>query len=186
MKFSVELVKRICGGKFPNGDGFAWDIVEHFRLEGVVLQPYSGKNILPGPGIHLEATLKDENDIFLVQGFFYQDSHSLTIVGGAPAFYPVKKFDMFMGMFGKNPENPDEMHGRMNDKYGDSIITDIRLDKNRFSFLKKYKSREDTIRFRFQKSGSIWVGTFQGKAVRRGIAQCVVSRVPADFANLPI
>lgn len=50
MRFSVEQVKAICDGRLPDC-GFAWELVEYFRLEGNVLQPYAGDTILPGPGI---------------------------------------------------------------------------------------------------------------------------------------
>ncbi len=55
--FTIEQVKALCGGKLPSTSGFAWGRVEHFRLEGGVLEPYGGYGILPGPGI--EVTTKE-------------------------------------------------------------------------------------------------------------------------------
>lgn len=49
--FMVDQVRALCGGVFPYARGFAWERVEHFRLEDGVLQPYRGDTILPGPGI---------------------------------------------------------------------------------------------------------------------------------------
>ena len=57
--FTPEQVLALCGGSFPGQSGFAWDRVERFELEGGILQPYAGREILPGPGISLEATLAD-------------------------------------------------------------------------------------------------------------------------------
>lgn len=51
IKFAVDQVKALCGGVFPYARGFAWERVEHFRLENGTLQPYRGDTILPGPGI---------------------------------------------------------------------------------------------------------------------------------------
>ncbi len=51
---SVEQVRALCGGKFPEANGFAWDRVDHFKLEDGLLQPYSGAyGILPGPGLEI-------------------------------------------------------------------------------------------------------------------------------------
>ena len=53
--FSVEQVRALCGGKFPETNGFAWETVKHFRLEYGLLQPYNGDTILPGPGLEITA-----------------------------------------------------------------------------------------------------------------------------------
>jgi len=48
--FTVDQVRVLCGGVLPVHP-FDWRFVEHFKLEGDVLQPYRGKEILPGHGI---------------------------------------------------------------------------------------------------------------------------------------
>lgn len=57
IRFSVEQTKALCGGKLPYAHGFAWHEVEYFLLENGVLEPYSGNQILPGPG--LEITIRE-------------------------------------------------------------------------------------------------------------------------------
>lgn len=52
--FSVEQVKALCGGSFPEAKGFRWQSVEHFEFEDGRFDPYSGPVILPGPPIILE------------------------------------------------------------------------------------------------------------------------------------
>ena len=69
-RFTVAQVTALCGGKLPYGKGFAWERVEHFLLEEGVLQPYSGKNILPGPGITLFLQIA-EGDIPAVDEAWY-------------------------------------------------------------------------------------------------------------------
>lgn len=49
--FTKNEVKALCGGKMPEANGFAWERVGYFMLEDGVLQPYSGTEILPGPGL---------------------------------------------------------------------------------------------------------------------------------------
>ncbi|TSA43968.1 hypothetical protein D4R49_01185 [bacterium] len=51
VKFTVAQVTVLCGGKLPDANGFAWWEVEYFLLGDGILQPYAGKEILPGPGI---------------------------------------------------------------------------------------------------------------------------------------
>ena len=59
MTFFVEQVKALCGGSFPDDTDFDWAAVERFELENNVLQPYAGKQILPGPGIIVAIKLDD-------------------------------------------------------------------------------------------------------------------------------
>lgn len=57
--FTVGQVLLLLGGKFPHGDGFAWERVELFKCEDGVFQPYSSYfGILPGPGLVLTTTAK--------------------------------------------------------------------------------------------------------------------------------
>lgn len=60
--FTPEQVQALCGGKFPYGGGFLWDTAEYFLLEtedlesgNIILEPYAGASILPGPGILITA-----------------------------------------------------------------------------------------------------------------------------------
>ncbi|MDP3957942.1 MAG: hypothetical protein Q8Q36_00575 [bacterium] len=57
MEFTREQVAALCGGRFPETNGFDWSRVGHFRLEDGVLQPYAFDQILPGPG--LKTTVKE-------------------------------------------------------------------------------------------------------------------------------
>jgi len=58
--FSPEQVKRLLGGEFPKCEGFAWDRVAYFQLDGNILQSYDGHDqILPAPGIAMSATIME-------------------------------------------------------------------------------------------------------------------------------
>lgn len=56
-RFSIEQTKTLCGEKLPYAGGFAWEETEYFLLQDGVLEPYSGNQILPGPG--LEITIRE-------------------------------------------------------------------------------------------------------------------------------
>jgi hypothetical protein len=56
VKFSIEQVAALCGGKLPE-TGFSWSGVGHFLLEDGILQPYALEEILPGPGIMVNTQL---------------------------------------------------------------------------------------------------------------------------------
>ena len=58
--FETAHVQALCGGQFPTANGFAWDQVEHFRLEDGVLQPYRGNEILPGLTLEVKITAHPE------------------------------------------------------------------------------------------------------------------------------
>jgi len=50
-----SLVKALLGGSWPK-DGFSWDLVDHFRFENGILEPYDGfGEILPASGISVTA-----------------------------------------------------------------------------------------------------------------------------------
>ena len=55
-EFDREDVRAMCGGTFPHGDGFEWNRVDTFRLEGELLEPYAGDEILPGPALRVTIT----------------------------------------------------------------------------------------------------------------------------------
>lgn len=59
-RYTPAQVAALCGGELPKADGFAWERVEHFLLEDGVLQPYSGKQILPGPGLEVALRVLDQ------------------------------------------------------------------------------------------------------------------------------
>ena len=63
-RFSVEDILELCGGQFPEADGFNWEEVEYFLLEDGMLQPYEGEVVLPGPALIVKFTalsLEDEH-----------------------------------------------------------------------------------------------------------------------------
>lgn len=53
-----ETMRAVCGGEMPHADGFAWFMVEEFRLEDGAWEPYGNGEILPGPGLVIEVKEK--------------------------------------------------------------------------------------------------------------------------------
>jgi hypothetical protein len=54
--FKPGTVLMICGGSFPDANGFDYSQAEYFLFASGVLQPYAGKEILPGPALIVEIT----------------------------------------------------------------------------------------------------------------------------------
>ena len=65
---SVEMMRRLLGGQFPN-TGFSWNLVFEFRLESNgVWEPYNEfGEILPANGFRIKA--KAEPLGFLIEGW---------------------------------------------------------------------------------------------------------------------
>ena len=58
---SVPMMRRLLGGKFPDANGFAWDMVAYFKFEDGHWEPYNSfDEILPAPGFRLKAEMDAE------------------------------------------------------------------------------------------------------------------------------
>ncbi len=91
---------------------------------------------------------------------------------------------MYMGMFGPDPNPPGKsvLAGRMNDHYGNSILTDIKITDSELSFTKKYDHREDLIYYKFRKQeDGTWKGAYKGKATGHGKSRCILTSVSPSF-----
>jgi hypothetical protein len=127
---------------------------------------------------------------FLIQGLFFQDRQWLG-VGNRPGDGVVAIFHsglcrhMFAGAVWQDPERVQGvLTGTMHDAFGDSILTDIRIDESEVSYSKMYLRRGggNFIHYTFRKrKGLEWVGEFNGVDCGNGISTCLVTEVGDDF-----
>lgn len=129
--------------------------------------------------------------IWLVQGVFFQKQGRLDtryidlelravvvrqLVGG-----------MYAGVFAADPNDPEKMIGHMFDQYGDSVLSDIVLKDDKFSFLKQYERRRDKIRYTFtrENGGRVWCGDWSmeqdGHELDHGQSNCAITVVGEQF-----
>lgn len=128
-------------------------------------------------------------DHILIQGFFFQHQAFFQIVqraeseGGAGVIIqPGLMRCIFSGVISQDPRNAlGGLLGEMTDYFGESILSDIRLTENCFTFQKKYNDRPDSIQYIFRKEKSFWTGEWQGLAVGKGKAVCITTKVPESF-----
>lgn len=120
----------------------------------------------------------------LIQGFFFQFKMGLgtgfdesgeeraIVHGGLCRF-------MFAGIIFPDRESSlGGMVGEMNDDWGYSLLSDVRISADEVSFVKRYEDRDDVIRYKFRREGSLWTGEFEGSFVGRGGAKCMITEAP--------
>jgi hypothetical protein len=110
-----------------------------------------------------------------------QDSNSL-FYGSAKAFQD-EFHRHFFGLIKYNNLSFDN-YGIIKDSYGNSYLSDIKIEENSFSFSKKYENRNDTIQYHFQKKELNWVGYYFGNFVGHGFAVCKIIPYENVFYDL--
>lgn len=125
----------------------------------------------------------------LIQGFFFQNRSWLgTGMQDGDVVGVIKsglcRF-MFSGIIFPDPDTPSALAGVMVDDFGDSVLTQVVILPDSFSFTKKYERRPDLIHYAFRKEGSLWVGGYTGSATGRGGAKCIITEVPKDLFTPP-
>ncbi|HOX60458.1 MAG TPA: hypothetical protein PLV72_00435 [Candidatus Magasanikbacteria bacterium] len=121
---------------------------------------------------------------FLIQGFFFQfrmgldaelDEHGEAV---AVVHSGLCRF-MFAGIIFPDEEGSlGGMVGEMNDDWGYSLLSDVRISSDVVSFTKRYEDRDDVIHYKFRREGSLWTGEFEGSFVGRGGAKCMITEAP--------
>ncbi len=92
----------------------------------------------------------------------------------------------FAGAIDANPPDKKPLEGWMLDIFGRSRIFDIELTDGTLSFKKQYHDRDDVITYSFRKQGSgTLVGFYQGEAVGRDFARCILTEVSDEFFQPP-
>lgn len=125
---------------------------------------------------------------FLVQGLFFQNQQYMGL-----AYAPIDGLiatineDLFQFMYAGLIWT-DERHalgglkGEMQDHFGRSRLSEIRVSDTVVSFTKKYERRDDEILYTFKiKDGNSWIGEYNGDAVGSGTSRCIITEVPNSF-----
>lgn len=135
--------------------------------------------------------------LYLIQGCFFQKRASLTIgyqAGGAGEVAMLGEQTMrslFSGIIYPVVPGNDmsgKLAGQMNDVYGESELSNIKIEPGIIEFSKRYVHRPDLIHYEFELKpvdsdghGTYWAGHYSGQATGRGISNCVIIDVPDDF-----
>lgn len=128
--------------------------------------------------------------MFLIHGVFFQEQQWLgarivPIEGIVAVIESGLLFSMYAGLICGEERNPDRLAGGMIDHYGESTLSEIDLvPEKQFAFTKKYNRRSDSIRYNFTtRHSDLWIGTYEGPLVGRGVTHCYVKEVPKDFCS---
>lgn len=131
-----------------------------------------------------------------INGVFFQRQHMLGVGykpgEGAVAVIRegVERF-YFSGYINTETVDTDDddggLPGAMEDQFGPSDLFDIIATDTEFGFKKLYDRRPDMIEYRFRKlpDGS-WVGHYEGVAVGRGVARCMLTPIPDGFLDIHV
>ncbi|MEY4731928.1 MAG: hypothetical protein RL681_874 [Candidatus Parcubacteria bacterium] len=124
--------------------------------------------------------------MYLIQGVFFQKLTGLDLdysEGDARAVIRTSAcYFMYVGAFGPDPDRGGNWHGRMNDHFGESEITNISFSERHLHFTKEYDGRSDVIHYAFAKEANgLWLGAFDGPGDMCGESKCVIAQVPDDF-----
>ena len=125
--------------------------------------------------------------MYLIQGVFFHPQSSLRIgrddaIGERVHIEQWLCYFMYAGAFGPDPERGGVMRGRMNDRFGDSTLTNIIMTGDGLRFTKQYDGRKEFIHYAFQKGdGGTLIGGFDGPGNMSGESKCVLAQVPDNF-----
>ncbi len=121
-------------------------------------------------------------EAYLIQGFYFQRREFLGLavkpLEGTVAVIREGMFHcMFAGLIWREPNALSwSWRGSMDDSEGLSDLDSIRIEVDELHFDKRYRRRADTIHYEFRLEEDLWVGSFSGDAVGRG--------VPVAFSHL--
>ena len=114
---------------------------------------------------------------YLIQGVFF---YGVSTKG----FEGTVMRSMFSGVIETNQEGI--LAGKMKDEFGESRLSDISIDGDRFTFTKIYHGHNNApISYEFLKGANgIWCGKFDGEKSGTGQANCILTAVPDNFLKL--
>jgi hypothetical protein len=123
--------------------------------------------------------------MFLIQGLFFTKDYIMRIgldaeIGERVLLQPAMFRTMFSGII-KLPKDSIGGEGALMDVFGNSILTEVNLSDESFSFVKKYDRRNDIIQYKFQREGEFWVGNYSGPAVGKGAVRCILLPINKTF-----
>ena len=76
----------------------------------------------------------------------------------------------------------EEGGGQLTDEHGKSTLSDVAVGERQLTFTKKYKGREDVIKYTLQQGeDGIWKGRYHGSFVGEGEVKCILTPIPENF-----
>jgi hypothetical protein len=132
---------------------------------------------------------KNTSRIFLIQGLFFTKDSMLAIrvdpeIGERVAIQTAITHTMYAGVL-KFPEGINYAGvGALQDHYGVSDLSVVRMTKDSLTFVKKYSHRRDTIFYNLNPisaESNIWIGNYSGDDVGYGAVRCIITEISEDF-----
>ena len=125
---------------------------------------------------------------YFIGGIFWQEQKGLGIsydtnIGTISTVSPSQNEYLFSGALWDMNNMAKNIGGKMQDNFGSSDLSEIKLMPDKFSFTKIYKQRHSPIYYSFTKDNdnNIWLGQWTGPGVGSGVAKCLVSELPLEF-----
>ncbi len=137
-----------------------------------------------------------ERNLYALQGIIFQQGKIFGTaydqsIGIVATIKDAMIFAMFHGIVGSSKDNEKGFCGSMNDKWGESKITNFRLSDSELSFTKQYLIKgmpytgRPVIEYVFdKKEGGIWFGTYSGQDCGEGKSKCVVTKIKESFFDV--
>jgi hypothetical protein len=126
--------------------------------------------------------------LYLLQGIIFQNGHVLGIgqmpgIGSAVTINKALIYAVFNGIVG--PSVPKGNYtGHMNDKWGESGISDFQISDTELTFSKHYKNRPPIHYLFNKKDGHIWLGGYVGADCGRGDSKLIITEIEESFFEL--
>jgi len=123
--------------------------------------------------------------LYSIQGIIFQQGYVFGL-GNKPRVEIAVKiqetmiYAMFQAVVGPSEED-ESFCGHMNDKWGNSKITNFKISDEVLSFTKMYKNRPPINYFYDKKDGDVWFGGYIGIDCGRGISKCIVVPINEYF-----
>ena len=140
--------------------------------------------------------------LYLIQGCFFQKRKVMAIgyqPGGMGEVAMLDEETMRSLYFGviypavPGDDMSDELAGQLNDVYGQSVLSDIKIEPGIIEFSKRYVHRSDLVHYKFELkapnpdgTGTYWAGHYSGERTGRGVSNCIITDVPDDFFEYDI
>lgn len=132
--------------------------------------------------------------MFLIQGIFFQPTQSLGLGYDPSGVVAIVREHILPFMYGgfiyESRENPlDSLTGGIQDKWGRSRLSKIRIFEHRFTFTKEYVdcNGNQIFDYAFVKNISgIWVGNYTSREepAFKGLSKCILTEVSDDFFSI--
>lgn len=124
--------------------------------------------------------------LYSLQGIIFQQGYAFGLgqkpgIGTAVKIQKAFNYGMFQAIIGQSEENENELCGHMSDRWGQSKITNFKLDDKELSFTKWYDRRPPIDYVFTDKKENVWLGNWEGEDCGTGPCKCVVAEIDESF-----